>query len=93
MGNVPTDRIIVTTNSPSPDPDLFDVGYYFSEASAPYPDGQVAMVELAKWVTTPHRFGKSGIGIRRINDGYYNVSQDYKHVREAINLMNPSPKN
>lgn len=93
VGPVPTDRIIVTAMSTSPDPNLPKVGKYFAEGHSTPETGLIAMVELAKWVVEPHRYGKSGLGIYRINDSYYNTVLDYRHVRQAIGIMNPSPKN
>jgi hypothetical protein len=54
---------------------------------------QNAIVETAHWVKTVDTFTKAGMAVYRINRDYYNPDQDYKNVRQAIEVMNPSPKN
>lgn len=93
VGVVPTDRIIVTAMSTSSDPNFIKNGKYFTEEHSTPEDALIAMVELAKWVVEPHSYGKSGLGIYRINDSYYNTVLDYRYVRQAIGIMNPSPNN
>jgi hypothetical protein len=60
-------------------------------------DGQgntlTAITAMAGWVTEANSFTKAGLGVFRINDDYFNAELDYKYVREAIDIMNPSPKN
>ncbi len=87
--DVPTDRIVVTARSMSPTDEK--VGFYLTEEFGE--DPLPCVVELAKWMAAPARYGKSGICVFYINDSYYNALLDYKDVREAIALMNPSPKN
>jgi hypothetical protein len=54
---------------------------------------QSAIVEMALWVKTPDVFTKAGVAVNLINQDYFNPDLDYKNVREAIEIMNPSPKN
>ena len=57
--------------------------------SAPtYPGG---ITEVAHWVKTEDDFTKCGMAMYQINLDYFNPDWDYKNVREAINIMNPSP--
>jgi len=53
---------------------------------------QNSITEMAHWVCMPDSFTKAGLGIYRINEDYYNADLDYKLTREAIDIMNPSPK-
>jgi hypothetical protein len=86
---VPTDNIIVRASPSSLDASDTKTGYIA--------DGQgntlTAITALAYWVTEPEAFTKAGLGVYRINDDYFNAELDYKYVREAIDIMNPSPKN
>jgi hypothetical protein len=82
---VPADRIMVSALPFSLDPTDLKTGA-FSDASC-------AIVGMAQWLKTPGYFTKSGLAIYRINDDYYNPETDYKYTREAIEIMNPSPKN
>ncbi|MDR1719934.1 MAG: glycoside hydrolase family 18 [Dysgonamonadaceae bacterium] len=54
---------------------------------------QNAIVETAYWVKTTDTFTKAGMAVYLINRDYFNPDLDYKHVREAIEIMNPSPVN
>ncbi len=51
-----------------------------------------AITQIAEWTIVPEAYRKTGIGICLINEDYYNAEYDYKYVREAISIMNPSPK-
>jgi hypothetical protein len=82
---VPADRIMVSAMPLSLDPTDLKTGA-FSDASC-------AIVGMAQWLKIPGYFTKSGLAIYRINDDYYNPETDYKYTREAIEIMNPSPKN
>lgn len=54
---------------------------------------QNAIIETAYWVKMPDTFTKAGMVVYLINKDYYNPDLDYKHVRAAIEVMNPSPIN
>ncbi|MDR0823991.1 MAG: glycoside hydrolase family 18 [Prevotella sp.] len=81
---VPADRIIVSAYPPSLDPTDTKTGVFA--------DGSNSIVGTAKWLKTPGAFTKEGLAVYRINDDYYNSASDYKYTREAIEIMNPSPK-
>ncbi|KAA6349324.1 hypothetical protein EZS27_003235 [termite gut metagenome] len=86
---VPSDNVIVCSIPPSTDIEDKDTGNIIAL------DGTTgkSIIEMAHWVNTPDSFTKAGLGIYRINDDYYNAELDYKLTREAIDIMNPSPKN
>ena len=86
---VPANNIIVCAMPRSTDESDTETGTIIA------PDGTIqnAITETAHWVCTPDSFTKAGLGIYRINDDYYNADLDYKLTREAIEIMNPSPKN
>ena len=49
--------------------------------------------EAAYWVTEPSaEFTKAGLAIENMQNDYYNATNTYQYVREAINIMNPAPK-
>jgi hypothetical protein len=82
---VPGDKVMVTAKPFSLDPTDIKTGV-FADASC-------AITGMAAWLKTPASFNKAGLVIYRINDDYYNPETDYKFTREAIEIMNPSPKN
>jgi len=44
-------------------------------------------------VTEPSaEFTKAGLAIENMQNDYYNATNTYQYVREAINIMNPAPK-
>ena len=52
-----------------------------------------ALSEAAYWVTEPSaEFTKAGLAIENMQNDYYNATNTYQYVREAINIMNPAPK-
>ena len=54
---------------------------------------QNAIIETAYWVKTADTFTKAGMAVYLINKDYFNPDLDYKNVREAVEIMNPSPEN
>lgn len=88
---VPSDRFIVAVAPVSLDPNDPETGWFLDA------DGKFslrALTEAAVWTTTPEAgFTKAGLGIYNVQEDFYNTSLIYKHTREAICLMNPSPKN
>jgi hypothetical protein len=81
---VPADRILVATTPLSLDPDDTKTGVFA--------DADCAIVGLAEWLKTPGVCTKLGLAVYRINDDYYNPETDYKYTRDAIEILNPSPK-
>ena len=89
VAGVPADRIIVCAAPYFTDE--FDVSY--GSIKAKDNTTQPAITEMAHWTQTPDSFTKSGLGVYWINYDYYNPDSDYKYTRDAIEIMNPSPKN
>ena len=82
--DVPSDRFIVSASTVSLDATDKNTGYYNSLR---------ALSEAAYWVTEPSaEFTKAGIAIENMQNDYYNATNTYQYVREAINIMNPAPK-
>lgn len=88
---VPTDRFIVGVAPVPPDANDPTTGR-FADA-----DGNLtlrALTEAAVWVTAPEAgYTKAGLGIYDIQNDFYNTSLIYKYTREAIDILNPAPKN
>ena len=81
---VPSDRFIVSASTVSLDATDKNTGYYNSLR---------ALSEAAYWVTEPSaEFTKAGMAIENMQNDYYNATNTYQYVREAINIMNPAPK-
>lgn len=83
---VPTDRFMVAASIRSLDGSDTSTGYY---------DGNLrATTEAAYWVTSQENgFTKAGLAIYNVQGDYYNPANNYQYVKEAINIMNPAPKN
>lgn len=82
---VPADRFIVSASTISLDTTDKTTGYY---------NALRALSEAAYWVTEPSaEFIKAGLAIENMQNDYYNATNTYQYVREAINIMNPAPKN
>lgn len=84
--DVPTEQFVVTARTTSLDSTNKKTGYY---------DGSLrAITEAAYWVTNNEvSFTKAGLGIYNVQNDYYNPNNVYQYVRQAINIMNPAPKN
>ena len=81
---VPADRFIVSASTISLDTTDKTTGYY---------NALRALSEAAYWVTEPSaEFIKAGLAIENMQNDYYNATNTYQYVREAINIMNPAPK-
>ena len=52
-----------------------------------------AIGALAEWLLLPAEFGKAGLGIMDVQYDYYNSAMIYRYTKEAIETLNPSPKN
>ncbi|MEG2770938.1 MAG: glycoside hydrolase family 18 [Alistipes sp.] len=91
-GNIPADRYIVGVTAASVTDKSDDKGYFTVLDT----DGKPmrAIVGAAYWVNTLHAdYTKAGVMINNIQNDYYNINTVYKYTREAISIMNPSPKN
>lgn len=83
--NVPDDRFIVTTITTSLDTADTKTGYWS--------DGSRSLLSSAGWAAVSYPdFTIAGLGIRNINNDYYNVVNTYEYSKRAINIMNPSLK-
>lgn len=81
---IPTDRFLGMTSTPSDDVTDVLTGYFYGERSIP---------ELAYWVLQPvDGATKAGMVIADVQRDYYNASNPYQYARQAIDIMNPSPK-
>lgn len=82
--NIPSTRFVVTVPTVlAGDPD--GLGYYGDRMALPL---------AAEWVTRPSAdFTRAGLLIEDIQRDFYNADLIYKHSREAIATINPSPKN
>lgn len=85
MGSgIPSGRFVVTVSTVVAD-DPQAGGYYGREMALPL---------AARWVAQPSgEFTRAGLLIRDIQRDFYNASLIYKYTREAIDTINPSPKN
>ena len=52
-----------------------------------------ATTALAEWLLLPGELVKAGIGIMDVQYDYYNSMMIYRYTKEAIETLNPSPKN
>lgn len=81
--NVPADRFVVSASTISLDSTDKLTGYLGTAR---------ATTEAAYWVTEPAEgFTKAGLAILDIQNDYYNATNTYHYVREAIQIMNPAP--
>lgn len=81
---IPSGRFVVTVPTVvRDDPDA--VGYYGKEMALPL---------AAEWLTRPSAdFTRAGLLVEGVERDFYNAGLIYKHVREAIATVNPSPEN
>ena len=81
---VPADRFVVTASTVSLDATDKTTGFYGTAR---------ALSEAAYWVTGASTgFERVGLAIENMQNDYYNATNNYQYVREAINIMNPAPK-
>lgn len=93
VADVPADRFIIGVKTPSLT-DPTDNSGYFSGVEA---DGKTkirASRGAAEWVVAPAAsYTKAGVAIADVENDYFFRYSVYKNVREAIDIMNPAPKN
>lgn len=90
---VPADRFLVgVTIAPSDDPSGKRGWFNGFEA-----DGKTrlsAAKGAAEWaIPDDSSFGRRGISISNAREDYFNVTKNFKNIREAVDIMNPAPKN
>ena len=89
---VPTDRIVVTALEIRPDDNNQAFGWFGTRDS----EGNKlrALPYVAQWVASPSvGYTRAGLVIKDVQTDYFNITMIYPHLREAISIMNPSPKN
>lgn len=90
---VPTDRFIIGVTIPSAIDQSNENGYFAGYEA----DGKTrarAVKGAALWIlNTVPNYVKAGISVADAQYDYYNLTLVYKNIREAIDIMNPSPKN
>ncbi len=90
--DVPADRFVIGVTIPSI-VDLSNENGYFPDMDT---DGKTrvrATKGAAQWaVNQEPGYTKSGISIADAQYDYFNIDLVYKNIREAINIMNPTPK-
>lgn len=87
--HVPTDRVLVTVSTVSLDPSDTKTGYFSAADGSPLP----ALREAACWVATDDAaFVKAGLVVASVAADYHDAARSYARVREAVSIMNPTPK-
>lgn len=88
-GNVPSDRFVITVETTRYDDEDMIYGYFGQVDDA---GNAVRSIEGgAVWVGQPSDFTRAGMLILNAQYDYYDNVPVYRHLREAINIMNPSP--
>lgn len=85
---VPSDNLIFAVSATSADASNKEIGYWGTGDSAVR-----ALSEVAYWVTIDdtQAYTKAGIAIANVQNDYYATGGTFAYVKEAINMMNPSP--
>lgn len=83
--DVPTDRFVIGVTTPY----LTNSGSYNGELG----DGSSAIIGAAQWaVSQTPDYTKAGISIDAAEKDYYNVSNVYPNIKEAISILSPTVK-
>ncbi len=82
VSGVPTDRFVMTASTVSLSSSDTDTGYWGDTR---------ALSEVAYWVTNEEDYTKAGLAIYNVQNDYYSTTGDFTYVRQAIDIMNPSP--
>ncbi|MCD7794251.1 MAG: glycoside hydrolase family 18 [Alistipes sp.] len=89
-GNVPSDRFVITVETTRYDDEDMIYGYFGQVDAA---GNAVRSIEGgAVWMGQPSEFTRAGMLILNAQYDYYDNVPTYFHLREAIDIMNPSPK-
>ena len=89
-GNIPSDRFVVLVTTRSlVDPALTDGTFSGTDRNG---KEMTAIIGAAEW-TAKSTSGvvKAGIAVENAQNDYFNLSEVYYNIREAISIMNPSP--
>lgn len=84
---VPTDRFVWLVSAVKPG--SVDYGYLTDASGATVR----AVGALAGWMLQPGELAKTAVGIYNVQYDYYNSSMIYLYTKQAIDTLNPSPKN
>lgn len=84
---VPTDRFVWLVSAVKPA--STDFGYVTDASGA----SVRALGALSEWMLQPGELDKGAIGIYNVQYDYYNSSMIYLYTKQAIDTLNPSPKN
>lgn len=83
--DVPNDRFVMGVTTPY----LTNSGSYNGELG----DGSSAIIGAARWaVAKTADYNKSGISIDAAEQDYFNVSNVYPTLKEAISILSPTVK-
>lgn len=85
---IPSDRFLWLVSAVPPS--ATDATGYLADASGA---SVRAVGALAEWLLRPEDIGKAGMGIMNVQYDYYNSAMIYRYTKEAIEMLNPSPKN
>ena len=83
---VPDDRFIVSVETVTLDKEDVKTGYWADGITR-------SVIGAAQWIASKHTgYNVAGLGIKNVNNDYFNIARIYPNTRDAISLMNPSPK-
>ncbi|WP_294071759.1 glycoside hydrolase family 18 [Proteiniphilum sp. UBA1028] len=83
---VPSDRYIISVETVSLDKEDVKTGYWADGVTR-------AVTGASQWVMLNHDdYSIAGLGIKNVNNDYFNIARIYRCTRDAISNMNPSPK-
>ena len=84
---VPTDNIVIAVSTTGADTSDKKTGYWDTDVRA--------LGEVAHWVAAGYPeadgFTRAGIAIYNVQNDYYATGGTYTYVKEAINILNPTP--
>lgn len=89
-GNIPSDRFVISVETTRYDDEDMIYGYFNQVDAAG--NAVRSIWGGAIWVGQPSEFTRAGMFILNAQYDYYDNVPVYFHLREAIGIMNPSPK-
>lgn len=89
-GDVPSDRFLITVETTRYDDDDMIYGYLGTVDASGEPERSIR--SGAVWTGQPSDFTRAGMLILNAQYDYFDNTPIYFHLREAIDIMNPSPK-
>lgn len=89
-GNIPSDRFVISVETTRYDDEDMIHGYFNQVDAAG--NAVRSIWGGAMWVGEPSEFTRAGMFILDAQYDYYDNVPVYFHLREAIGIMNPSPK-